>query len=151
MGDRKNFKWDLYIPVLPFLILLCVLFVPVPSSGGNVSPDVPPGVRKSFDRFKETWFTKLCKHCRLGKRYVTVVKEKGKYVAKYKVISKNVTIKLKHTESKTTPYVAVLKYSEDEYISVGDSAEKAKQGPFRLNDSKLVTEIFPYVHGKWRY
>ncbi len=146
-GDRKICRWDLLLSVLPFIILLCLLL-------GTVSvrcEDIPPEVRKSFTQFKDKWFNKLCKHCRLGKKYITVGKENGRYVARYKIISKNVSFRLKHTESKITPYVAVLKYSEDEYISVADSAEKAKSGPFRLNDSKIVTEIFPYVHGKWKY
>ena len=146
MGDRKIYGWDLLVSVLPFLLVLCLLS-PAGAAGGNV----PPKIRESFNKFRQMWFNKLCTHCRLGKRYVTISRQNGKYVAKYKAIGKNVTIRLKHTESKTTPYVAVLKYSEDEYISVGDSADRARRGPFRLNDSKLVTEIFPYVHGKWRY
>ncbi len=146
-GDRRICRWDLLFSVLPFFLALCVLSIPAQASNGKV----PPEIQKSFQQFKEMWFTKLSKHCHFGKRYITVAKENGRYVARYKAISKDVTIRLKHTESKTTPYVAVLKYSEDEYISTGNSAEKAKQGPFRLNDSRLVTEIFPYVHGKWRY
>ena len=147
LGDRKIFRWDFLFPVLPFFIVLCLLSTPYMARGG----DVPPEIHRSFEQFKDRWFKKLCKHCRLGKRYITVAKENGRYVARYRVISKKTSLRLKRTESKTTPYVAVLKYSEDEYISVADTAEKAKSGPFRLNDSKLVTEIFPYVHGKWRY
>ncbi len=146
-GDRKSIWWDLLVPVLPFVFVLCLLAMP----GEARSGEIPPNVQRSFRQFKEKWFTKLSKHCHLGKGYVTVSKEGGRYVARYKCISKKVSFKLKHTESKTTPYVAVLKYSEDEYISVGKTPEKAKKGPFRLNDSKLVTEIFPYVKGKWRY
>jgi len=140
--------------VTQFQILLLsglLLFFAILPPARGTGEEYPREIETSFLQFKNKWFDKLRKHCSFGRDKIKVVDENGRYLATYRTVGPDINYTIKKTDHKETPYVAILKYTEKEYIAEGDSPEMARQGPFRCSKTELVTEIFPYTRGTWHY
>jgi len=140
--------------VTQFQVLLLsglLLFFTILPPASGVGEEYPREIETSFLQFKNKWFDKLRKHCSFGRNKIKIVDKNGRYLATYQTVGSDVKYTIKKTNHKETPYVAILKYSEKEYVAEGASPKVARQGPFRCSKTELVTEVFPYTRGKWRY
>lgn len=61
-----------------------------------------------------------------------------------------VSIEVKLTSSRLTPYIGVLHYIESTYESKGPCRMTASRGPFYPVSQRKVTEIFRYTQNQWQ-
>lgn len=61
-----------------------------------------------------------------------------------------VSIEVKMTGSRLTPYIGVLHYIESTYESKGPCRMTASRGPFYTVSQRKVTEIFRYAQNQWQ-
>lgn len=112
------------------------------------------GVESSFKDFQLSWLKKLNEHGEYGPEHVDVkkdTKESGTYIATYKQLGEPQSSKVKKTGKKGSSYVGVLRYEEKTFASKGHTPEEASKGPFECEKTVVITEIFPFMNGKWVY
>lgn len=136
--------------------LACLLFVVVLGfAPGLTFATDEEGVESSFKAFQEVWLKKLAQHGSYGPQHVKVEKiesdNETSYVAKYRELGEPLSSRIKKTEKKGSPYVGVFSYEEVVYSNKGNSEEEAAKGPFKCEKTVVITEIFPYLNGKWVY
>ena len=109
-------------------------------------------VKKAFDVFQNDWIAKLNQHGEVGEDKIKVERDpQGRYRASYRAIAKDRQCEVKATGDKASPYVGVLKYEEQTFVSTADTPELARLGPFTCEKEVAVSEIFRYSKGKWLY
>jgi hypothetical protein len=106
--------------------------------------------KSSFEVFQLEWMKKVNSYGDYGQHNVKVETDgQGRYVASYRLIVPAEGSEVKSTGDKASPYVGVVKYEEQTFTSRADTAELAKQGPFKVEREVIITEIFRYTKGKW--
>jgi len=119
------------------------------------SPDKPPHPKsgeaaQKFVTFCEVWLKTLTKNYIHTANNVEIVDKDGKYVARYTAIDmSSVKIELKESAYDHTPFVGLLKYSEQQMEAAGDTPAAAKAGKFAAAKRIGVTEIFRYTKDHW--
>lgn len=71
----------------------------------------------------------------------------GRYLS---VDPSTISIEVKPTGSRLTPYIGVLRYTESTYESKGPCRISASEGPFYPVSHRQVTEIFRYNQNRWQ-
>jgi hypothetical protein len=106
--------------------------------------------KSSFEVFKVEWMKKVHSYSDYGEHNVKVEKDPGgQYVATYRIVAPAEGSEVKATGDKFSPFVGLMKYEERTFQSRADTAELAKQGPFKCEKEVIITEIFRYSKGKW--
>ncbi|MCU0572773.1 MAG: hypothetical protein MUF52_13950 [Syntrophobacteraceae bacterium] len=109
-------------------------------------------VKKAFDVFQNDWIAKLNQHGEVGEDKIKVERDpQGRYRASYRAIARDRQYEVKATGDKNSPYVGVLKYEEQTFVSTADTPELARLGPFACEKEVVISEIFRYSKGKWLY
>lgn len=67
-----------------------------------------------------------------------------------KVDPSSVIIEVKKVDSRQTPFIGVLRYTESVYESNGACHANLVNGPFVPVRHRKVTEIFRYVQNRWQ-
>ncbi len=75
--------------------------------------------------------------------------EKNAYTAFYTAYSPEYSVEVQKTDSQTSPYIGILKYTEKSYSRSATTRAEAFEGPFTCQSVCPVTEIFVYSKGKW--
>ena len=136
-------------------ILACLFFLSITGFASNSALATDEeGVESSFKAFQEVWLKKLSQHGSYGLEHVKVEKvesDNSSYVATYRELGEPQSSRIRKTDSKGSPYVGVFSYEEIVYSNKGETAEEAAKGPFKCEKTVTITEIFPYLNGKWVY
>lgn len=119
------------------------------------SPDKPPHPKsgdasQKFITFCEKWLQTLNKSYINTVNNVELLNKDGKFVARYTAIDMNsVRIEIKESAYDHTPFVGLLRYSEQQLEAEGASPQEAKTGKFNVAKRIGVTEIFRYTKDNW--
>lgn len=103
-----------------------------------------------FETFARSWVDRVGRNFKDRQGHVCVRQEGGEWVASYVAVedtSLETTVKSK--DSRTCPYVGVLRYQEHHFEARGASSDAVRQGPFERVRRVRVTEIFRYDTGRW--
>jgi len=108
-------------------------------------------VEASFELFNQQWMDRLYNLERKSKESLVCKKVQDAFVAEYTGYSKTYSGRTKRTDYKETPYIGILSYQEQTFVSRARTYEEAINGNFTLLQECPVTEIFSFAGGKWRY
>jgi hypothetical protein len=108
-------------------------------------------VDASFALFNQQWMEHLYSREEKSKANISCKKVDDSFVAEYTGYSRTYTGRTKKTDCKETPYVGILNYQEQTFVSRARTYEEAINGQFKLFQECPVTEIFSFSGGKWRY
>ena len=137
-----------YLPaVCGAVICVCVL-APGPAL---YAIDQNQDVEASFKLFNQQWMEHLYNREEKSKANIACKKVDDAFVAEYTGYSRTFTGRTKKTDCKETPYVGILNYQEQTFVSRAKTYEEAINGQFKLLQECPVTEIFSFSGGKWRY
>jgi hypothetical protein len=128
------------------VIISLVFFVSTPALGDDFFK-----VKKSFEVFKKVWVKKLYRVETDNFTGLKVTRSGGVYKAEYIGYGPNYRYQVKKTDSAVTPFIGVLRYKEIKYVSTGNSEQEVLKGPFSVDSSEEVKEIFRYTNGEWFY
>lgn len=108
-------------------------------------------VEASFKLFNQQWMEHLYAREKKSKANISCKKVKDCFVAEYIGYSRIYSGRTKKTGSKVTPYIGILNYQEQTFVSKAGTYEEAINGQFKLLYECPVTEIFSFSRGKWQY
>ncbi len=107
-------------------------------------------IQADLDSFVHTYVSKSNRRMSINKEHPKVFKRGGKYVATYTEIDpRSASAKMKKSKSRHFDYVAMLRYEERTYESVGATQKNARNGKFQCVKIRRLTELPRYVKGKW--
>jgi hypothetical protein len=113
--------------------------------------DESQDVEASFKLFNQQWMAHLYTREQKSKANIACKKVKDCFIAEYTGYSRTYSGRTKKTDSKETPYIGILNYQEQTFVSQARTYEEAINGQFKLLQECPVTEIFSFSRGKWRY
>ncbi len=129
--------------------VVCVgLLMPYP---GLYAIDQSQDAEASFHRFNQEWMEILYSREAKNKSSIVCKKVDDGFVAEYTGYSRAFSGRTKKTDCKETPYIGILNYQEQTFVSRAGTYEEAINGQFKLYQECPVTEIFSFSGGKWRY
>jgi hypothetical protein len=135
--------------VAVYAVALCLgVLVPHPAL---YAIDESQDVEASFQLFNQQWMEHLYSREEKSKSNIACKKVDDSFVAEYTGYSRTYSGRTKKTASKETPYVGILNYQEQTFVSKAKTYEEAVNGQFKLQQECPVTEIFSFSRGKWRY
>lgn len=108
-------------------------------------------VEASFKRFNQQWMDRLYAMEKNGRENLSCRKVKDSFIAEYTCYSRTYSARTKPTGSRETPYIGVLTYQEQKFISQASTYEGAINGKFILFNEFPVTQIFSFSDGTWQY
>jgi hypothetical protein len=108
-------------------------------------------VEASFKLFHQEWMEILYSREEKNRAAIVCKKVDDAFVAEYTGYSRTYSGRTKKTDCQETPYVGILNYQEQTFVSRARTYEEAINGQFRLYQECPVTEIFSFSRGKWRY
>lgn len=107
-------------------------------------------IQEELNVFVLSYVEKANKRLSINRSKPKVVREKGKYVAKFTEIDPtSVTAEVRPSKSKHFQYVARLRYHEMTYECEGKTRKAALKGPWKCVKVRRLTEMPRYVKGKW--
>jgi hypothetical protein len=108
-------------------------------------------VESSFELFNQQWMEHLYRREEKNRANVACKQVDDAFVAEYTGYSRTFTGRTKKTDCKETPYIGILNYQEQTFVSRGKTYDEAINGQFKILQECPVTEIFSFSGGKWRY
>lgn len=150
---RSSRTWVLH-PALLFALglALCLCTVPAlsPANADGAGP-VPPEVAQKFETFVQRWVS-ICQAEFAGTRNCTLlIEEKDGFTQRFMEIDhSSISWRIKPTQNERTPFVGVLSYVMNTYVSRAATREQVVVTPFRHVSKRKVTEIFRYSDGRWQ-
>lgn len=143
LSPGTTFRKTTLLVLLGFILFLSNSFL-------ALAADDEATARSSFVEFEKSWLQKVNAYGDYGQEKVKVDQdEQGRYCARYRIIAPGEGSEVKATGVKASPFVGVLHYIEQTYVSRADTPDLAKQGPFENEKEVLYTEIFRFSNGKW--
>lgn len=133
------------------VILFCaavVLAVSIPYA----STAELPAVENRFQEFSRSWMARLDSISQKNRRVMKL--EKGlakKFVGRYVCYGPQCRIEVKKTDSDKTPYVGIIYYPQKVIRLSGDTRQEVLDDKGTVVEETRVTEIFPYMDGRWKY
>lgn len=132
-----------------FAALLLALFFCSPALAGE---EVPPPIVTSFEGFSKSWMARLEQ---VNQKNLQSLKPEaaanGRVVGRYICYGPDCIREVRGTDSKATPYVGILRYSQKMMEKEGDTLQEMKEHPGAPASEMQVTEIFRYTKGHWVY
>lgn len=142
-------RWTTRALVAVFLLCAAaVLAVSIPSA----STAELPTVENRFQEFSRSWMARLDSISQKNRRAMKL--EKGlakKFVGRYVCYGPQCRIEVKKTDSAKTPYVGIIYYPQKLIRLTGDTRQEAMDDQGTVVEETRVTEIFPYMDGRWNY
>jgi hypothetical protein len=153
------------------LLIVAVLMLGMPALAGEANPtqvsyvtvtptDVKPGpspdrelASKSadFESFAKWKVRQLNSNHRFARSRMEIVKQAdGTYRARYHEIdASTLSVKVRRSQSRSTPYVGILSYREQVYESSASKPDQFEKGAFAVFEVIPNRHIFSYQKGKW--
>jgi len=113
--------------------------------------DEKQDVEASFQHFNQQWMEHLYSREEKSKANIACRQVDDVFVAEYTGYSRTYSGRTKKTDCRETPYIGILNYQEQTFVSRARTYEEAIRGQFKLYQECPVTEIFSFSGGKWRY
>lgn len=108
-------------------------------------------VQESFEKFVNTWMTKLDRIGKNNIRTLNITPGDQGFVSRYVCYGPKCEFSIKETGSPETPFIGILHYQEKHFLKKGKTRQKTFQSPGMLTKKIPVTEIFRFTQGKWVY
>lgn len=138
-----------------FLILMVFLSLSMSAFASkegrsNQPPSREDNVSASFASFVGSWLASCTDEFAGTRDRLLLTEEKGSFSLKFMEIDTgSISWEVKPTKDRTTPYVGVLTYTVNTFISRGESRQSVLNGHFIQTGRRSVTEIFRYSNGDW--
>ncbi len=133
-------------------VCAAVVWVSVLSPGPALyAADPVQDAEVSFKLFNQHWMENLYSREAKNKAAVVCKQVDDGFVAEYTGYSRAYSARTKKTDCRETPYIGILNYQEQTFVSRARTYEEAINGQFKLYQECPVTEIFSFSGGKWRY
>lgn len=143
---RSGRYWGLF-----FLVVVLAL-LPGPCGSALAGEAVPPAVLTSFENFTKGWMAKLEQVSQQNSRELKPEPAaNGRLVGRYVCYGPDCVREVRGTDSKTTPYVGIIRYAQKAMEKEGETPQKMKAHPGLPTGEIQVTEIFRYTSGRWVY
>lgn len=129
-----------------------LLLSPILWDSALAGEDVPPAILTSFENFGKNWMARLEQVNQQNTRTLkSTSTADGRVVGRYVCYGPDSLREVRGTDSKLTPYVGIIRYSQKTMEKEGDTQQKMREHPGVQTSEIQVTEIFRYTGGRWVY
>lgn len=107
---------------------------------------------RDFENFAQKKIRQLNSNHRLSRSRMQITKQRdGTYLARYHEIDhESLDLKVRRSQSKSTPYVGIISYHEQVYESSLNDPKHVNGNPFAVVEIIPNRHIFSYRKGEWR-
>jgi hypothetical protein len=134
------------------LFFAVLLLPPILWNQALAGENVPPAILTSFESFGNTWMARLAQVNQQNTRTLkSASAADGRVVGRYVCYGPDSLREVRGTDSKLTPYVGIIRYSQKTMEKEGDTQQKMREHPGVQTSEIQVTEIFRYTGGRWVY
>jgi len=137
---------------LGLALFFTVLLLPVHRTPALAGEGVPPAIQTSFENFSKGWMARLEQVNQQNNRALKPESAaNGRVVGRYICYGPDCLREVRGTESKATPYVGIIRYSQKTIEKEGDTTKNMREHTGVPTSEIQVTEIFRYTGGRWVY